>query len=63
MKSIAIVILTLVALFTPSFPIFGSPLDKQILKIKPQADRNGDGKLSDRKGKPDKDDHKTISQV
>ena len=47
MKSIAIVTLALVALFTPSFPIFGSPLDKQILKIKPQADRNGDGKLSD----------------
>jgi acetyl esterase len=47
MKSIAIITLTLVALFTPSFPIFGSPLDKQILKIKPQADRNGDGKLSD----------------
>ena len=47
MKSIAIVTLTLVALFTPSFPIFGSPLDIQILKIKPQADRNGDGKLSD----------------
>ena len=47
MKSIAIVTLALVALFTPSFPIFGSPLDKEILKIKPQADRNGDGKLSD----------------
>ena len=47
MKSIAIITLTLVALFTPSFPIFGSPLDMQILKIKPQADRNGDGKLSD----------------
>jgi len=47
MKSIAIVTFALVALFTPSFPIFGSPLDIQILKIKPQADRNGDGKLSD----------------
>ena len=47
MKSIAIVTLTLVALFTPSFAIFGSPLDIQILKIKPQADRDGDGKLSD----------------
>ena len=47
MKSIATITLTLVALFTPSFPIFGSPLDKEILKIKPQADRNGDGKLSD----------------
>ncbi len=47
MKSPAIVTLALVALFTPSFPIFGSPSDKQILKIKPQADRNGDGKLSD----------------
>jgi hypothetical protein len=46
MKSITIVTLALVALFTPSFPIFGSPLDKEILKIKPQADRNGDGKLS-----------------
>ena len=47
MKSPAIVTFVLVALFTPSFPIFGSPLDKEILKIKPQADRNGDGKLSD----------------
>ena len=47
MKSIAIVTLALVALFTTSFHIFGSPLEKQILKIKPQADRNGDGKLSD----------------
>ena len=47
MKSIAIVTLAFVALFTPSLHIFGSPLDKQILKIKPQADRNGDGKLSD----------------
>ena len=47
MKSPAIVTLALVALFTPSFPLFGSPLDKEILKIKPQSDRNGDGKLSD----------------
>jgi len=47
MKSPAIVTLALVALFTTSLHIFGSPLDKEILKIKPQADRNGDGKLSD----------------
>ena len=47
MKIQAIVILVLVALFTFSFNIFGSPLDKQILELKPQADRNNDGKLSD----------------
>ena len=47
MKLQAIVILVLVALFTSSFNIFGSNLDKQILELKPQADRNQDGKLSD----------------
>ena len=47
MKLQAIVILVLFALFTSSFNIFGSPLDKQILELKPQADRNKDGKLSD----------------
>ena len=47
MKIQAIVILVLVAFFTSSFNIFGSPLDKQILELKPQADRNNDGKLSD----------------
>ena len=47
MKIQAIVILVLVALFTSSFNIFGSPLDQQILELKPQADRNKDGKLSD----------------
>ena len=47
MKLQAIVILVLFALFTSSFNIFGSPLDKQILELKPQADRNQDGKLSD----------------
>ena len=47
MKKQAIVILVLVALFTSSFNIFGSPLDKQILELKPQADRDKDGKLSD----------------
>ena len=47
MKIQAIVILVLVALFTSSFNILGSPLDKQILDLKPQADRNKDGKLSD----------------
>ena len=47
MKIQAIVILILVTLFTSSFNIFGSPLDKQILSLKPQADRNKDGKLSD----------------
>ena len=47
MKLQAIVILVLVALFTSSFNIFGSPLDKQILELKPQADSNKDGKLSD----------------
>ena len=47
MKIQAIVILVLVALFTFSFNIFGSPLDKQIFDLKPQADRNKDGKLSD----------------
>ena len=46
MKSIAIVTLALVALFTTSFHIFGSPLDKQILNLQPKADENGDGKLS-----------------
>ena len=46
MKSIAIVTLALVALFTPSFSIFGSPLDKEILNLQPKADENGDGKLS-----------------
>ena len=46
MKSPAIVTLALVALFTPSFPIFGSPLDKEILNLQPKADENGDGKLS-----------------
>ena len=47
MKIHAIVILVLVTLFTSSFNIFGSNLDKQILDLKPQADRNQDGKLSD----------------
>lgn len=47
MKKQAIVILVLVTLFTSSFNILGSPLDKQILELKPQADRNEDGKLSD----------------
>jgi hypothetical protein len=47
MKIQAIVILVLVTLFTCSLNIFGSPLDKQILDLKPQADRNKDGKLSD----------------
>ena len=47
MKTQAIVILVLVTLFTCSLNIFGSPLDKQILDLKPQADRNKDGKLSD----------------
>ncbi len=47
MKIQAIVILILVTPFTSSFNIFGSPLDKQILELKPQADRNKDGKLSD----------------
>ena len=47
MKIHAIVVLTLVSLFIGSFNSFGSPLDNQILKIKPQADRNGDGTLSD----------------
>ena len=47
MKLQAFVILVLVALFTSSFNIFGSPLDKQILELKPQADSNNDGKLSD----------------
>ena len=46
MKSIAIVTLALVALFTTSFHIFGSPLDKEILNLQPKADENGDGKLS-----------------
>ena len=47
MKIQAIVILVLVTLFTSSFNILGSPLDKQILELKPQADSNNDGKLSD----------------
>ena len=47
MKIQVIVILVLVALFTSLFNILGSPLDKQILELKPQADRNKDGKLSD----------------
>ncbi len=47
MKIQAIVILVLVTLLTSSFNILGSPLDKQILDLKPQADRNKDGKLSD----------------
>ena len=47
MKIQAIVILILVTPFTSSFNIFGSPLDKQILELKPQTDRNKDGKLSD----------------
>ena len=47
MKIQAFVILILVTLFTCSFNVFGSPLDKQILELKPQADRNKDGKLSD----------------
>jgi acetyl esterase len=46
MKIHAIVVLTLVSLFISSFDSFGSSLDKQILKIKPEADRNGDGLLS-----------------
>ena len=46
MKIHAIVVLTLVSLFIGSFDSFGSSLDKQILKIKPEADRNGDGLLS-----------------
>ena len=46
MKIHTIVVLILVSLFIGSFDSFGSPLDKQILKIKPEADRNGDGLLS-----------------
>ena len=46
MKIHTIVAVTLVSLFIGSFHTFGSPLDKQILKIKPEADRNGDGQLS-----------------
>ena len=46
MKIHTIVVFTLVSLFIGSFHTFGSPLDKQILKIKPEADRNGDGQLS-----------------
>lgn len=46
MKIHAIVVLTLFFLFICSFHTFGSPLDKQILNIKPEADRNGDGQLS-----------------
>tara|TARA_Y100000385_G_scaffold33539_1_gene31467 strand:+ start:182 stop:1366 length:1185 start_codon:yes stop_codon:yes gene_type:complete len=47
MKIHTIVVFTLVSLFIGSFNSFGSPLDKKILELKPQADRNGDGKLSD----------------
>ena len=47
MKIHAIVVLTLVSLFIAAFDSFGNPLDKQILELKPQADRNKDGKLSD----------------
>ena len=47
MKIHAIVVITLVSLFIGSFNSFGSPLNNQILKIKPQADLNGDGKVSD----------------
>ena len=47
MKIHVLAILPLVTLFTCSFNAFGSPLNNQILKIKPQADRNGDGTLSD----------------
>jgi acetyl esterase/lipase len=47
MKIHVLAILPLVSLFTCSFNAFGSPLNNQILKIKPQADRNGDGTLSD----------------
>ena len=46
MKIHTIVAVTLVSLFIGSFHTFGSPLNKQILKIKPEADRNGDGQLS-----------------
>ncbi len=46
MKIHTIVAVILVSLFIGSFHTFGSPLDKQILKIKPEADRNGDGQLS-----------------
>ena len=46
MKIHTIVAVILVSLFIGSFHTFGSPLDKQILKIKPKADRNGDGQLS-----------------
>ena len=47
MKIHTIVVFTLVTLFTGSFNILACPLDKQILELKPQADRNKDGKLSD----------------
>ena len=47
MKILTIVVFTLVSLFIGSLNSFGSPLDKKILELKPQADRNKDGKLSD----------------
>ena len=47
MKIHTIVVFTLVSLFIGSLNSFGSPLDKKILELKPQADRNKDGKLSD----------------
>jgi hypothetical protein len=47
MKIHTIVVFTLVSLFIGSFNSFGSPLDKKILELKPQADRNKDGELSD----------------
>ena len=62
MKLQAMVILVLVALFNSSFNMFGNNLNKQILELKPQADRNKDGKLSEaEKKKPDEHDHKPFS--
>ena len=49
MKSNNLTFITLIFLSVTTWQTSSAknPLDKQILEIKPQADRNGDGKLSD----------------
>ena len=48
MSKIKIMTLTLLAMACAASPSFAAsnPLEKQILKLNPQADRDGDGKLS-----------------
>ena len=48
MKRMNLILVAVFLLAWPTSPSIaaGNPLEKQILKLQPQADKNGDGKLS-----------------